>query len=118
MISALMNKLIAGGTVGPATAIGNDYQALEYKGVVEVTPAAGGMFTMSLLKPEVGRLALSVIQDGDITGESIAQLPGAKVTEYINPEVTREVQRKDSTEAVKLSARNLLSEIRKGGLSR
>lgn len=118
MISALMNKLIAGGTVGPATAIGNDYQALEYKGVVEVTPTTGGMFTMALLKPEVGRLALSVIQDGDITGESIPQLPGAKVTEYVNPEVTREVQRKDSTEAVKLSARNLLSEIRKGGLSR
>jgi len=118
MISALMSKLIAGGTVGPATAIGNDYQALEYKGVIEVKPAAGGMFTMSLLKPEVGRLALSVIQEGDITSESIPQLPGAKVTEYINPEVTREVQRKDSTEAVKLSARNLLSEIRKGGLSR
>lgn len=118
MVSALMNKLIAGGTVGPATAIGNDYQALEYKGVVKVTPATGGMFTMALLKPEVGRLALSVIQDGDITAESIPQLPGAKVTEYINPEATREVQRKNSTEAVKLSARNLLNEIRTGGISR
>lgn len=118
MVSALMSKLIAGGTVGPATAIGNDYQALEYKGVVNVAPASGGMFTMTLLKPEVGRLALSVIQDGDITAESIAQLPGAKVTEYINPEVTREFQRKHSTEAVKLNTRNLLNEIRTGGISR
>lgn len=118
MISALMKKLIAGSSVGPATAIGNDYQALEYKGVVRVTPASGGMFTMVLLKPEVGRLALAVIQDGDITAESIPQLPGAKVTEYISPEVNREVQRKNSTNAVKLKARNLLNEIRTGGLTR
>ena len=118
MISSLMNKLIAGGSVGPATAIGNDYQALEYKGVVKVTPSDGGMFTMKLLKPEVGRLALSVIQVGDITAESISPLPGAKVTEYISPEVNREFQRKNSTEAVKLGTRNILNEIRTGGLTR
>ena len=71
---------------------------------------------MRLLKPEVGQLALAVIQQGDITAESIASLPGAKVTEYLGPEVTREVQRKNSTDAVKLQARNLLQEIRTGGL--
>jgi hypothetical protein len=118
MITALMNRLISGGTVGPATAIGNDYQALELKGVVEVTPAYKGMFNMRLLKPEVGRLALAVIQDGDITAESVPQLPGAAVTEYINPEANREIRRKDSTPATKQSARNLLNEIRTGGLSR
>lgn len=118
MISKLMNKLIAGYSVGPATAIGNDYQALELKGVVAVSPADGGMFTMRLLKPEVGRLALAVIEQGDITGESVVQLPGAKVTEYISPELNREVQRKNSTEAVKLKTRNLLQEIRTGGLKR
>ena len=117
-VSLLMNKLIAGGSVGPATAIGNDYQALEHKGVVKVTPTNGGMFAMQLLKPEVGRLALSVIQDGDITAESISQLPGAKVTEYINPEVNRELQRKNSTDAVRIKARNILNEIRTGGLAR
>ena len=116
MVSALMNKLIAGGSVGPATAIGNDYQVLEFKGVVEVTAAQGGMFNMRLLKPEVGRMALAVIQQGDITAEAVAHLPGAKVTEYQGPEVTREVKRKHSTEAVKLKARNLLQEIRTGGL--
>jgi hypothetical protein len=116
MVSVLMNKLIAGGTVGPATAIGNDYQALEFKGVVEVTAAHGGMFNMRLLKPEVGRLALAVIQQGDITAEAVPNLPGAKVTEYLGPEVMREVKRKHSTDAVKLKARNLLQEIRTGGL--
>jgi hypothetical protein len=118
IVDALMKKLISGGTIGPATAIGSDYQALELKGVVQVTPSSGGMFTMRLLKPDVGRLALAVIQDGDITAESIAQLPGAKVTEYVNPERTREVRRRDSVPAVKVSARNLLNEIRTGGLAR
>lgn len=118
IVSALMNKLIAGGTVGPATAIGNDYQALEFKGVVEVTPEYGGMFSMRLLKPEVGRLALAVIQKGDITAETVANLPGAMVTEYVGPEVTRELKRKHSTDAVKLKAKNLLQEIRMGGLSK
>ncbi|MFO7579918.1 MAG: hypothetical protein R6W74_06905 [Nitrosomonas halophila] len=117
VISALMNKLISGGEVGPATAIGSDYQALEFKGVVKVTPAQGGMFTMRLMKPDVGRLALSVIEHGNLTAESIAQIPGARVTEYMNPERTREIVRKDCTDAVKRSARNLLNEIRTGGLS-
>ncbi|KSR42766.1 hypothetical protein [Pseudomonas aeruginosa] len=118
MVSALMNKLIAGHSVGPATAIGSDYQALELKGVVAVTPADNGMFSMRLLKPEAGRLALAVIEDGDITAESVSHIPGARITEYIAPELNREVQRKNATEAVKLKARNLLQEIRTGGLKR
>lgn len=118
MVSALMNKLIAGHSVGPATAIGSDYQALELKGVVAVTPADNGMFSMRLLKPEVGRLALAVIEDGDITAESVSHIPGARITEYVAPELNREVQRKNATEAVKLKARNLLQEIRSGGLKR
>jgi hypothetical protein len=118
MISKLMNKLINGFSVGPATAIGNDYQALELKGVVAVSPTEGGMFTMKLLKPEVGRLALAVIEEGDITAESVTHLPGARVTEYVAPETTREVQRKNASEAVKLNTRNLLQEIRTGGLKR
>ncbi|MCJ0974975.1 hypothetical protein MST27_16495 [Pseudomonas sp. PS1] len=115
-ISLLMEKLINGGTVGPATAIGNDYQALELKGVLKVIPS-GSMFKMRLLKPEVGKLALEVIRSGNITGEMIAQLPGAKITEYVSPEATREVVRKNSTDAVKLKTRDLLNDIRTGGLS-
>lgn len=117
-VSALMKKLIRGESVGPATAIGSDYQVLELKGVVAVSPASNGMFTMRLLKPEVGRLALSVIEDGDITAESIKQLPGANVTQYIEPESTREVIRRNATDSVKIQARNLLQEIRTGGLNK
>ena len=118
MVSALMNKLIAGHSVGPATAIGSDYQALEMKGVVSVTPAGNDMFTMRLMKPEVGRLALAVIEDGDIAAESVSYIPGACITEYLAPEFNREVQRKNATEAVKLKAQDLLQEIRTGGLKR
>ena len=112
-----MKKLIAGGEVGPATAIGSDYQALEHRGVVQVNSARNGMFTMSLLKPEVGRLALSVIEEGDITTEIVSQLPGAQVTEYINPERSREVERRHASPSLKSSTRNLLNEIRRGGLT-
>ena len=73
---------------------------------------------MKLLKPEVGRLALAVIEDGDITAESVSHIPGARITEYVAPELNREVQRKNATEAVKLKARDLLQEIRTGGLKR
>jgi hypothetical protein len=73
---------------------------------------------MKLLKPEVGRLALAVIEDGDITAESVSHIPGARITEYVVPESNREVQRKNATEAVKINARNLLQEIRTGGLKR
>ena len=50
MIEALMRKLINGTSVGPATAIGQDYKVLEMKGVVEVRPAGDGRFFMRLLK--------------------------------------------------------------------
>ena len=118
MINELMRKLIAGGSVGPATAIGNDYQALELRGVLQVTPHKNGMFMMKLLKPDVGKLALEVIQNGDITATTVAKLPGAKVTEYLNPERNRELQRRQSSEVTKTGARNLLNEIRTGGLTR
>ena len=39
MIGALLRKLINGYSVGPATAIGEDYRVLETKGVIRVTPA-------------------------------------------------------------------------------
>jgi hypothetical protein len=115
MITLLVNKLINGGWVGPATAIGKDYQALEYRGVVEVKESGGGMFRMRLLKPEVGRLALAVIQEGGVTTETLSSIPGATVTHYGAPEENREVVRKTMSEPLKKSATALLDEIRTGG---
>lgn len=118
MIMALMNKLIAGSWVGPATAIGHDYQALERRGVLEVRPSAGSMFIMRLLKPDVGRLALAVIQEGEATSETITQLPSAAVNQYTEPESNREIVRKNVTAPLKKGVGNLLTELRTGGLKR
>ena len=118
MISALMNKLIAGTWVGPATAIGHDYQALETRGVVEVKPHSGSMYIMRLLKPDVGRLALAVIQEGEATSETITQLPSAAVSQYTEPESNRVIIRKNITEPLKKGVGNLLTELRTGGLKR
>lgn len=61
MILLFMGKLINGGEVGLVIVIGNDYQVLEFKGVVRIILVKGGMFIMRLLKLEVGRLVLLVI---------------------------------------------------------
>ena len=116
MISALMNKLISGRRIGPATAIGHDYQALEMRGVVEVERSSGSIYTMRLLKPDVGRLALAVIQDGEAASEVLSQLPPAAISQYTEPESNRTVIRKNITKPLKRGVGNLLSRLRTGGL--
>lgn len=116
MIEALMQKLIDGGRVGPATAIGQDYKVLEMKGVVEVRSAGDGRFYMRLLKKEVGRLALMVITEGEAGGTSLLEMPGVSATRYDGPEVNRSVIRKRQAEPLKRSVAQLLSDIRTGGL--
>ncbi|MCW5600415.1 hypothetical protein [Nitrosomonas sp.] len=118
MISRLMEKLISGAPIGPATAIGHDYRALEMRGVVEVKPSTGSLYTMRLLKPEVGRLALAVIQEGEATSEALTQLPAAAVSQYAEPESNRTVMRKNITEPLKKGVGNLLAELRTGGLKK
>lgn len=115
MLPALMSRLIAGHWVGPATAIGKDYQALELRGVVQLRHARGSMYEMRLLKPDVGKLALSVIQEGDVAPEATI-LPAATVTIYVEPEINRSVVRKQIKEPLKRGVGSLLSELRTGGI--
>lgn len=116
MIEALMNKLIAGLWVGPATAIGQDYKVLEIKGVVEVRPSGGGRFLMRLLKKEVGRLALAVITEGEASTMSLLEVPSVSATKYLGPEANRTVLRKHQAEPLKRSVAKLLGDLRTGGL--
>lgn len=118
MITALMRKLIAGDWLNPNTAAGHDYQALEMRGVVEVKPCSGSMCTMRLLKPEVGRLALAVIQDGEATTEVITQLPSGAISHYAEPELNRSITRKNISAPLKTGVGNLLTELRTGGLKK
>jgi hypothetical protein len=73
-LSALLRKLINGGSVGPATAIGEDYKVLELKGVIRVTPAGYG-YTMRLLKRDIGEMALSVLTTGQAASENVLDRP-------------------------------------------
>lgn len=116
MIDALMQKLINGSWVGPATAIGQDYKVLEMKGVVEVRSSGDGRFIMRLLKKEVGQLALTVITEGEASGASLLELPGVSATKYDGPEINRSIIRKRQTDPLKRGVAQLLSDLRTGGL--
>jgi hypothetical protein len=116
MVEALMQKLIVGSWVGPATAIGQDYKVLEMKGVIEVRPAGEGRFYMRLLKKEVGELALLVITEGEVIGAPLLKLPSVSVNKYNGPETNRTIIRKRQAEPLKRGVAQLLRELRTGGL--
>lgn len=116
MITALLSKLNRGEWVGPATAIGQDYQILEMKGVVKVEKVVGNRCRMRLLKKEVGQLALQVINEGDASQNSLEALPGASVTSYQAPEHNRQLSRKNQTAPMKRNVGEILNQLRTGGI--
>src|SRR5258705_11529562 len=87
MIGVLLKKLIRGGVVGPATAIGEDYRVLETKGVIRVTPATPYGFNMRLLKRDVGEMALNVLTTGEAASTNALDRPWpGTMTGYSGPE--------------------------------
>lgn len=116
MITALLSKLNRGEWVGPATAIGQDYQVLEMKGVVKVEPVTGSRCQMKLLKREVGQLALQVISEGDASQSSLESLPSVAVTSYQTPERSRQLARKNQTVPMKRNIGEILNQLRTGGI--
>ncbi|EHS4653048.1 TPA: hypothetical protein ACGQGH_004533 [Escherichia coli] len=97
-VELLLQALVDGREVGPVRAIGEDYKVLELKGVVSVREGIrngrrGPM--MKLLKREIGELALQAIKQGDISEQSLPDLPSAVITRYIGPEDNRtDIRRK------------------------
>lgn len=116
MIDALMRKLISGYSVGPATAIGQDYKVLELRGVVEVRSTGDGRFFMRLLKKDVGELALRVITEGEASSMSLLNLPDVSATKYDGPEKNRVISRRRQSEPLKKGVAQLLDDLRTGGL--
>ncbi|WP_439890049.1 hypothetical protein ACS7SF_12310 [Ralstonia sp. 25C] len=111
----ILNALIAGRTIGPATAIGADYRVLEQNRVVQLIPATtSGMFSMKLLKREVGELALQVLKRGNANAESINVPPSAPMTGYQGPEYAREQTRKRQSQPSKRHTHDILSALRAG----
>ena len=112
-IDLLLGKLINGGTVGPATAIGNDYRALELERVVK-TEREGYGFTMRLLKREVGVIALEVLKGRNAAASALEVLPSAGMRSYTPPEEARVRLRKTQSATSKAQTRSLLSAVRSG----
>lgn len=114
-LSALMRRLIQGNFVGPATAIGQDYRILEFKRVIEVRQESNGLFSMRLLKPDVGRLALAVLEEGGVMPDPIPTLAGANVSAFTGPERNRvETRHKNVTPQLKSGVASLLDDLRTG----
>lgn len=114
-VDRLLRKLIDGARVGPVTAIGEDYTALERRGVVECDHAYGGRYFMKLLKKDIGELALAVLRHGDASDVVLTQMPAAPATSYTAPERNRVARRKELTTVSKKTEREALLAIRGGG---
>lgn len=110
----ILGALIDGRTIGPATAIGADYRVLERNRVVKLIPAQGSMYSMRLLKREIGQLALEVLKRGDANAETINVPPSAPMSGYIGPERTRETLRKRQSQPSKQHTHDILSALRGG----
>lgn len=114
-LDALLSKLISGQTVGPATAIGQDYRVLEQNRVIQIIPATGNMFRMRLLKKEVGELALQVLIRGDANATVLNAPPGAPMTGFAGPDPSRWAFRRQQSKPSRRHTEDVLSALRGGG---
>ncbi|QLG91760.1 hypothetical protein HZF02_07190 [Pseudomonas yamanorum] len=119
MVDQLLSALVRGESIGPVAAIAQDYRILEMKGVVAVKMGekkgrTGPMLT--LLKKEIGELALQAIRQGDVSEHSLSSLPTAAITSYVGPEQNRFRTRKTQLQTSPKATNDMLSALRTGGL--
>ncbi len=116
MLPVLLNKLISGNEIGPATAIGQDYRVLEVNRVVKLRSdsSLAGRFYMKLLKKEVGQLALHVLTQGNAYAQSLADLTSAPMSGYVGPEESRTSVRRKQSGMSKRTTRDVLEAVRGG----
>lgn len=117
-VKLLLGKLVRGEWIGSATAIGQDYRALEMRRVVEVrSPGRDGYgYDMHLLKREVGEVALDVVQHGDASLRSLPNFGGVAVTKFVGPEANRFERRKAQAPQSKRATRDIVMALRTGGI--
>ncbi|MDF2552864.1 MAG: hypothetical protein K0R77_2139 [Chryseobacterium sp.] len=117
MLQALIKKLVRGFEVGPATAIGEDYKILELKRVIELRShsSSSNMYYMTLLKKDIGELALKVLEFGDAAEDTLLKtdIYSGNVTNYIGPEEKRTLHRKKQTGLEKKNVQDILRTFRK-----
>ena len=112
--SKLISTLISRGYVeGWAEAIKQDYKILERRGVVQVTTSELGN-RLTLLKPEVGKMARDLILKGDASATAAEVLVGQRVSAFIGPEKSRVAERMKNIPEAKAAALQSLNILRKG----
>ncbi|MFT3941042.1 hypothetical protein [Rhodopseudomonas sp.] len=116
-VSALLNALICGREIGPATAIGEDYRVLEMNGVIQTRPGPRYGFLMKLKKKDVGQMALAVLTTGEVASTSALDRPfQGNMSGFAGPEYTRsQFRRKVQTPQSKRLTHDVLSALRTGG---
>jgi hypothetical protein len=115
----LLRALIAGREVGGewgVRAIGEDYQELEARQVVKVTPKASGSsrYTFHLLKKDVGELALTIVRGGAAAQEAVL-LDGSAAIAFKGPHKARTEIRQKNTVTDKHFITEALDRLRSGG---
>ena len=74
------------------------------------------MFSMRLLKKDIGKLSLKVITEGEASTESLLEMPKVSATMYAGPETNRSIIRKKQSEPLKRGVADILNNLRTGGL--
>ncbi|RWI92380.1 hypothetical protein [Mesorhizobium sp.] len=115
-IRLLLNKLNSGKPVGPATAIGEDYRILEMRGVLRVQKASGYGYIMTLLKRDIGEMALAVLTTGETASvNSLNQILPGSMTGYVGPEKSRSDFRRKQAAPSKRMTEDVLQALRQQG---
>ena len=115
----IINKLLRGEWVGPATAIGQDYALLEIDGVIQTRPQRAYGFEMKLRQHEVGELVRQMITYNKLAIEAesnIEDLLQHKPSGCIIPETRKNEIVAKSTAPVEAMRNKLLMTLRTGGV--
>ncbi len=100
MLRNTLRKLLRGEKVGPCTAIGQDYQILELNRVIELEHSHYTRYYMKLLKFDIGKLALNVLENGDLAEQATldTNFTSSNIASYTGPEKNRmKLRRKKDT---------------------
>lgn len=115
MLRNTVRKLLRGDRIGPCTAIGQDYQVLELNRVIQLEKSTSSMYYMRLLKFDIGRLALDVLEYGDIAEQATLEtsLSSSSVSNYTGPEKSRIKLRRKKDTSSSVNVGELLRTMRK-----
>jgi len=114
----IVNKLLRGEWVGPATAIGQDYKLLEFDGVIQTKPAVPYGYLMKLRQREVGELVRQMIIYNKVNEveSNIGDMLDEQPERYIIPETRKNQIIANSTASVEDLRHEMLTTLRTGGV--